>query len=76
MFATRWATMNIIISNYEYQKMAENKQDLHDYPFVTLSLDNSGVSQQMAFISGQLLHPRYEDIFKMLQELADAEIQW
>ena len=30
----------------------------------------------MAFISGQLLHPRYEDIFKMLQELADAEIQW
>ena len=43
---------------------------------IHLSLDDTGISQQMAFISWQLLHPRYEDIFKMLQKFADAEIQW
>ncbi len=43
---------------------------------IHLSLDDTGVSQQMAFISWQLLHSCYEDIFKMLQKLADAEIQW
>ncbi len=53
------------------QKMAKSclSQTLLNYPFVSRR-----VSQQMAFVSWQLLHPRYEDIFKMLQELADAGI--
>ena len=43
---------------------------------IRLSLDYTGVSQQMAFISGQSLHQLSEHIFKMLQDLTVAEIQW
>ncbi len=43
--------------------------------YIGLSLDDTGVSQQMAFISGQSLHPFSQHIFKMLQDLAAAEIQ-
>ncbi len=44
------------------------------YTIIRLSLDDTGVSQQMAFISGQTLHlfsSKYFDIaFKIFQDLA------
>ncbi len=43
---------------------------------IRFSLDDTGVSQQMAFISGQSLHQLTEDIFEILQDSTDAEIQW
>ncbi len=43
---------------------------------ICLSLDGTGVSQQMAFISVQSLHQLSEHIFEMFQDLAVAEIHW
>ncbi len=58
---------------YEYWILSKHGgKQARFYTIIRLSLDDTGVSQQMAFISWQLLHPRYEYIFKMLQELADA----
>ncbi len=42
---------------------------------IRLSLDDTRVSQQMAFISGPSLHQLSENIFEILQNLAVAEIQ-
>ena len=42
---------------------------------IRLSLDNTGVTKQMAFISGSL--PQLSDyIFEILQDLTVAEIKW
>ncbi len=49
----------------------EDKQDLHSYRY----LDNTRVSQ-MAFIPWQSLDQLPQEILKMLQNLAVAEIQW
>ncbi len=59
-----------LIYMYMWQKMAKLR-----LIYIGLSLDDTGVSQQMAFISGQSLHPFSQHIFKMLQDLAAAEIQ-
>ena len=47
---------------------------LHDY--IRLSLDDTGVSQQIAFISGPSLHLLSKHIFEILQDLTVAEIKW
>ena len=39
------------------------------YMIIRLFLEDTGVSQQMAFISGQLLHQFSHHIFKILQDL-------
>ncbi len=46
------------------------------YTIICLSLDNTRVSQQMPFIFGQSVHQLSQDILKMLQDFAIAEIQW
>ena len=43
---------------------------------ISLSLDDTGVSQQTAFISGPPLHQLSEHIFEILQDLTVAEIKW
>ncbi len=43
---------------------------------ICLSLDDTGVSQQTAFISGPSLHQLSEHIFEILQDLTVAEIKW
>ncbi len=47
-----------------------------DNTIIRLSLDDSGVSQQMAFISGPSLHQFSDHIFELLQDLTVAEIKW
>ncbi len=46
------------------------------YSLIHLSLDDTGVSQQMAFISGPSLHQLSEHIFEILQDFTIAEIKW
>ncbi len=41
---------------------------------IRLSLDDTGVSQQMAFISGQSLYQDSEHIFEILQDLTVAVV--
>ncbi len=45
-------------------------------PIIRLSLDDTAVSQQMAFISGPSLPQLSDHIFEILQDLVVAEIQW
>ncbi len=42
---------------------------------IRLSLDNTGVSQQVTFISGPSLHQLSDDILESLQDLTVAEIK-
>ncbi len=46
------------------------------YTIIRLSLDDKGVSEQIAYISGQSLHQLSHHISKMFQDLAVAEIKW
>ena len=46
------------------------------YTIIRLSLNDTGVSQQMAFISGPSLHQLSKDIFEILLDLTVAEIKW
>ncbi len=43
---------------------------------ICLYLDDSEVSQQIAFISGPSLPQRSDHIFEILQDLVVAEIKW
>ncbi len=60
----------------KWRNYTEYDFSLHDYPFVWLSLDDTGVSQQIAFISGPSLHLLSKHIFEILQDLTVAEIKW
>ena len=54
--------------------MAKFKSDFTQLS--SLSLDDTGVSQQMAFISGPSLNQLSQHIFEILQDLTVVEIQW
>ncbi len=43
---------------------------------IRLSLDDTGILQQMVFIPGQASHPFSHHIFEILQDLSVAEIKW
>ncbi len=64
--------LSCTILHMHVTKNGENKSGL----IIRLSLEDTGVSQQKAFSSGQSLHRFSQHIFKMLQDLALAEIQW
>ncbi len=46
------------------------------YTIIRLSLDDSGVLQQMIFISGSSLPQLSDHIFEIVQDLVVAEIKW
>ena len=46
------------------------------FAFTRSYLNNKRISQQIAFISGHSLEQHSIDIFKMLQNVAVAEIKW
>ncbi len=62
---------------YEYWILSKHGgKQARFYTIIRLSLDDTGVSQQMAFISGPSLLPFPQHIFEIFQNLAVAEIKW